>query len=106
MTAPAIEYQTFSLEQVCELTGAPSYDWLYRRIVSGELTAVLAGRAWRMTHSDMAAVVTYMRNLAEQKVAEKTGVVPAAPEPSAAPTNAAGLSARSANRMRRRAKTP
>ncbi|WP_280184819.1 MULTISPECIES: hypothetical protein [Nocardia] len=95
----ADEFETFSLQQVCELTGAPSPDWLYRRITKGELTAVLAGRAWRMTRSDMCRVVAHMRAAAEQQLAAR-GTVPAG-EPAASSSNRAGLSKRSAARMAR-----
>jgi len=106
----AEEFETFALDEVCALTGAPSPDWLYRRIASGELTAVLAGRSWRMTRSDMVKVVDLMRAAAERELAERaeraerptdrpatghTATRTAAP-------SAAGLSKRSAARMKRR----
>ncbi|MGY4098083.1 helix-turn-helix domain-containing protein [Nocardia sp. R16R-3T] len=99
MSAPATEFETFTLEQVCELTGAPSPDWLYRRIASGELTAVLAGRSWRMTRSDMCRVVDRMRAAAEQQLAARAVARP--DETPTAPANPAGLSKRGAARMKR-----
>ncbi|MBF6289271.1 hypothetical protein [Nocardia cyriacigeorgica] len=93
----ADEFETFSLEQVCELTGAPSPDWLYRRIVRGELTAVLAGRAWRMTRSDMCRLVDQMRAAAERQLATRA----TADQPATQSTNRAGLSKRGAARMAR-----
>ncbi|MBF6135847.1 hypothetical protein IU501_22920 [Nocardia otitidiscaviarum] len=98
----AAEFETFSLEQICEITGAPSPDWLSRRITSGEFTAVLAGRSWRMTRTDMARVVDYMRAAALVRLATTTNHKPAA----ATTANAAGLSKRGAARMKRRATTP
>ncbi|WP_369024103.1 hypothetical protein [Nocardia cyriacigeorgica] len=95
----ADEFETFSLQQVCEIAGAPSPDWLYRRIVSGELTAVLSGREWRMTRSDMCRLVDTMRAAAQQKLAARTTLPAAAPT---TPTSKrAGLSKRSAARMAR-----
>ena len=99
----AAEYQTFALDTVVELTGAPSIDWLDRRIKSGELTAVLSGREWRMTHSDMCRLVDKMRAAAEQKLAERTiseSSKTKTTTPAAA--NRAGLSARGAARAQRR----
>jgi len=96
------EFETFSLDEVRQLTGAPSQDWLSRRISSGELSAVLAGRSWRMTRSDMCRVVNYMRAAAKRHLAERAAASPDAGPPTL-PSNAAGLSARSAARMRRRA---
>ncbi|MFI6368895.1 hypothetical protein ACIBG0_39990 [Nocardia sp. NPDC050630] len=95
----ASEFETFSLEQVCELTGAPSRDWLSRRIATGELTAVLAGREWRMTRSDMCRLVDQMRAAAEQQLAARA--VARTDETPAAPANPAGLSKRGAARMKR-----
>lgn len=102
MSAVDLEYQTHALEQVCEFTGAPSEDWLYRRIASGEFTAVLSGRAWRMTRSDMARVVDYMRDAGLRELAERAARKGAAQlEPEAKPTNRTGLSKRGAARMKR-----
>ncbi|MGW5377487.1 hypothetical protein ACWESM_18775 [Nocardia sp. NPDC003999] len=97
---PTPEFETFDLDAVCEFTGAPSADWLYRRITSGELTAVLAGRRWRMTHSDMSRVVAYMRAAAAAELAKRPAATPTTAAPSPA---TAGLSARGAARMRKRA---
>ncbi|WP_433592286.1 hypothetical protein [Nocardia sp. CA-145437] len=107
MSAPTVpEIKTYTLDLVCEITGAPSRDWLTRRIVRREIPAVRAGKVWRMTRSDMVAVVEYMRREAEDYIADKAG--PAAPEsPTTPEPNHAGLSARSAARlMRQRAATP
>ncbi|MFD3748377.1 hypothetical protein [Nocardia sp. NPDC058633] len=100
----AAEYQTFALDAVVELTGAPSVDWLDRRIKSGELTAVLSGREWRMTHSDMCRLVDNMRAAAEQKLAERLATEPAKTKKTTTPAaaNRAGLSARGAARAQRR----
>ncbi|NEW27283.1 helix-turn-helix domain-containing protein [Nocardia cyriacigeorgica] len=94
------EFETFSLAQVCEMTGAPSPDWLYRRIVSGELTAVLSGREWRMTRSDMCHLVDRMRVAAEQQLAKRTART--TESGTTAPANRAGLSKRGAARMARK----
>ncbi|WP_063017146.1 hypothetical protein [Nocardia niwae] len=101
MSGPATEFETFALEQVCELTGAPSTDWLYRRIASGDLTAVLAGRSWRMTRSDMCRVVDLMRAAGEHQLAERAAAR-ATETPATDTANAAGLSKRTAARMKRR----
>ncbi|GAB4582590.1 hypothetical protein [Nocardia sp. IFM 10818] len=108
MSAPAVhaEYETFSLEKVCELTGALSPDWLYRRIVRRELTAVHNGKSWRMTRADMAAVVAYMRALAEREVAKRRPETAPAAEASSVPLPLTGLTPRGANRLRRRGGTP
>ncbi|MGI5222216.1 helix-turn-helix domain-containing protein [Nocardia sp. CA-290969] len=97
------EFETFSLEQVCEMTGAPSPDWLYRRITAGDLSAVLAGRKWRMTRSDMCRVVDHMRAAAERQLAGRGTASADEPpsKPPAAPGNPAGLSKRSAARLAR-----
>lgn len=105
MSAPDLEFETFSLKQVCELTGAQSVEWLSRRITSGETPAVLAGQSWRMTRSDMAVLVEQMREAGQRKLAklaarrsngaESTTLAEAA-------TATAGLSKRSAARLRRR----
>ncbi|MCU1640880.1 MAG: hypothetical protein JWN03_1155 [Nocardia sp.] len=108
MIAPTAEYETFSLEEACALTGAPSPDWMSRLLNAGELTGILSGTSWRMTHSDMAQVVAHMRGVAERHVAERAARRAIQhPEPAQnMPPNAAGLSARSASRLRRRAATP
>ena len=100
------EFETFALDKVCEITGAPSIDWLQRRLTSGELTAVKAGRQWRMTRADMARVVDHMRAVAERQTARSSAAAvansPAArTRPATEPTNPAGLSKRSAARMAR-----
>ncbi|MEU0871619.1 hypothetical protein [Nocardia brasiliensis] len=101
-----LEYESFPLDTVCELTGAPSPDWLSRHLNAGELTGILSGTSWRMTRTDMAGVVAYMRRVAERHVADRAAKRAAQhPEsaPASAPTNTAGLSARSAARLRKRA---
>ncbi|MFI1915821.1 hypothetical protein [Nocardia sp. NPDC020380] len=67
------EFETFSLDEVCEYTGAPSAAWLCRRIVAGEVTAVRAGKQWRMTRSDMCNVVAYMRGAAVDEMVRDAG---------------------------------
>ncbi|WP_425302141.1 hypothetical protein, partial [Nocardia cyriacigeorgica] len=91
----AMEFETFSLEDVCRITGAQSVDWLSRRITRGETPAVLAGQRWRMTRSDMAVLVEQMREAGQRKLAKLAERRPdpgpsADDEPTAA--NAAGLS--------------
>lgn len=95
------EFETLPLDKVCEITGAPSVDWLQRRLATGEVPAVLAGREWRMTRADMCALVDYMRAAAQRRIAGRDA--PPAEETSAEPCNAAGLSKRGAARMRRNA---
>lgn len=110
MSAVDLEFETFSLEQACEMTGAPSEDWLKRRLTSGETPAVLAGKQWRMTRSDMAVLVEQMREAAQAHLAKLADGTDgrakrrAAAEPSeaAAPIADAGLSPRTAARMKRR----
>ena len=65
---PDLEDETFALAYVVTRTGAPSEDWLMRRIRSGVIPACKSGRHWRMTRSDMAAVVAHMKFLAAQAV--------------------------------------
>lgn len=105
-----IEFETFSLEQACEITGAPSEDWLKRRITTGETPAVLAGKHWRMTRADMAVLVEQMREAARAhlaKLADGTDGrakrrAAATSNEAAEPTADAGLSPRTAARMKRR----
>ncbi|MFI7527541.1 hypothetical protein [Nocardia salmonicida] len=80
---PQLEDETFDLAYVVERTGAPSEDWLMRRIRTRALPACKAGRHWRMTRSDMAEVVAYMKRLAEQAVADadEKPAPPSAPRP-------------------------
>ncbi|MFE3060649.1 hypothetical protein [Nocardia sp. NPDC059239] len=101
-------YRTFPLEYVIEVTGAPSEDWLYRRIIRGEVTAVRAGKKWRMTRSDMCSVVAYMRTVGAEEIAHRSAIRAASTPPAEAPvtpTNPAGLSKRGAARMQRRRAT-
>lgn len=78
LTPPA-EFETFELARAVELTGAPSEDWLMRKIRVGIFPARKAGRHWRMTRSDMAEVVAYMKRAADQAVAASTAGRPVAP---------------------------
>lgn len=109
--ATATEFETFSLETVCEMTGAPSVDWLRRRITKGETPAVLAGKAWRMTRADMAVLVGQMREAAQAHLAKlaegadgrgKRRAATEATAPNDTPPADAGLSPRAAARMKRR----
>ncbi|WP_378735345.1 hypothetical protein [Nocardia brasiliensis] len=101
---PDLEFETFSLGQVCEMTGAPSVDWLSRRITSGETPAVLAGQHWRMTRADMAVLVEQMREAGQRKLADLAARRPAAASSTHTETTPAdaGLSPRAAARMKRR----
>lgn len=102
MSTPA-EYQTFTLEQVCKITKAPSVDWLSRRISSGKTDAVLAGHSWVMTRSDMAELVKQMREEGRQRLAKRAAHQPVADSDTSdftAPVSA-GLSKRSAARLKR-----
>ncbi|MGW6699602.1 hypothetical protein [Nocardia sp. NPDC055049] len=108
MSAVDLEFETFSLEEVGEMHGV-SADWLRRRITNGETPAVL-GTHWRMTRSDIATLVEQMREAAQRKVAELAdGTDGRAKRRAAAksttdaePTTDAGLSPRTAARMKRR----
>lgn len=101
MTAVA-EFKTFDLDVVCEMTGAPSPEWLRLRLNSGEVPGVLAGKVWRMTRADMVALVDYMRDQGRQMIAKRRGDAGQPETPTRTPATAAGLSQRSAARMRRR----
>lgn len=102
------EYETFSLEQAVDFTGAPSIDWLSRRITSGETPAVLSGNSWRMTRADMAVLVDQMRAAGAARIAElaaRTGrqnTPDETPVTAPAAANRAGLSARGAARIAKR----
>lgn len=75
---PPLEIKTFDLAHVVEETGAPSEDWLMRRIRARVLPARKAGRHWRMTESDMAAVVKYMEHPAKTDTVSRIDEKPAA----------------------------
>ncbi|MBF6298279.1 hypothetical protein IU459_12075 [Nocardia amamiensis] len=51
---------THPLAYVVEQTGVPSEDWLRRKLNAGEIPGRRAGRIWRMTDSDIAALVDYL----------------------------------------------
>jgi hypothetical protein len=51
---------THSLAYVIEQTGVPSEDWLRRKLNAGQIPGRKAGRIWRMTDSDIAALVDYL----------------------------------------------
>ncbi|RJO74134.1 hypothetical protein D5S18_18450 [Nocardia panacis] len=98
-----LEFKTFTLAEVCEITNAPSVDWLSRRITSGETPAVLAGQSWVMTESDMAVLVKQMREAGQAKLAKLAERRPAIESNSPTePASNAGLSPRTARRMARR----
>ncbi len=75
---PPLEFKTFDLAYVVEETGAPSEDWLMRKIRKRVFTARKSGRHWRMTHSDMAAVVEYMKQPAKTDTVSRIDEQPAA----------------------------
>lgn len=54
------ETRTHDLAYVVEQTGVPSEDWLVRKLRAQEIPGRRAGRVWRMTDSDIAALVEYM----------------------------------------------
>ncbi|WP_282775835.1 hypothetical protein [Nocardia sp. CC201C] len=70
------ETKTYDLTHVIEVTGAPSQDWVKRRINAGLIPARRAGRKWRMTESDIAALVEYMKRPARTGAAAATAPVP------------------------------
>ncbi|KZM68093.1 hypothetical protein [Nocardia terpenica] len=87
MTAPdQVEVATFPLSHVVQTTGAASEDWLIRRLRKKQIRGRWTGREWRMTASDMAALVEFMAN------------GPAAP----AVPDVTGLTAASRRRLERR----
>lgn len=103
MSTPEIE--TFSLEEVGEMHDV-TVDWLRRRITSGETPAVLFGKRWRMTPSDIATLVDQMREAGQRKLAELADGTDGRARrrtdtESTAPADA-GLSPRAARRMKRR----
>ncbi|NEW49388.1 hypothetical protein GV792_04930 [Nocardia cyriacigeorgica] len=55
-----IDTRTRTLAYVIAETGAPSEDWLRRRLNAGEIRGRSAGHTWRMTDSDIAALVAWM----------------------------------------------
>lgn len=94
------ETQTFPLDYVVEHTGAPSEDWLRRKINQGLLPARKAGRHWRMTESDMAAVVDLMAVPAR---IDSSSIAGTAAETRPDGTNVAGLTPRARKRIRQSA---
>ncbi|MBF6328762.1 hypothetical protein [Nocardia transvalensis] len=72
------EVETFPLAFVVEKTGVPSEDWLRRRLNARQIPGRRAGREWRMTLSDMAALVEYMATGPSRPVTtDSTGLTPA-----------------------------
>ncbi|MGW4718324.1 hypothetical protein [Nocardia sp. NPDC004260] len=87
---------THSLAYVVEQTGVPSEDWLRRKLNAGEIPGRRAGRIWRMTDSDIAALVDY---LARPARASGTGIRSIAETPAA---SASGLTPRAKRNLHRR----
>lgn len=92
------ETRTHSLAYVIEQTGVPSSDWLRRKLNAGEISGIKAGREWRMTDSDIAALIDYMRRPARQIAA-----APASASDAGVQTgrNVSGLTARSRRKLQR-----
>ncbi|MGV9742810.1 hypothetical protein [Nocardia farcinica] len=62
---------TYDLDHVVQRTGVPSVDWLRRKLNAGLVPGRRAGRTWRMTESDIAALVDYIaRPARRQSVAD------------------------------------
>lgn len=97
MTDSILEFKTFDLASAAEMTGAPSADWLMRKIRAGAFTGRKAGRNWRMTESDMAEAVEYMK-----RAAKPTAVAAEQTAPSATPPRT-GLTQRARRNLARTA---
>ncbi|MGW0249849.1 DNA-binding protein [Nocardia goodfellowii] len=91
------ETMTHSLEYAVERIGAPSVDWLARRLSAREFPARRVGRSWRMTDSDIAETI---RRLAQPAIPV---VQPDVPETAQLSNSiAAGLSRRSRLHLERK----
>ncbi|WP_406234980.1 hypothetical protein [Nocardia sp. NBC_01009] len=61
MTTPAeAETETFDLAYAAQKSGAPSADWIRRKLNANAFRGRRAGREWRMTESDIAGLVAWM----------------------------------------------
>ncbi|WP_280442254.1 hypothetical protein [Nocardia brasiliensis] len=94
---PSPEIETFTLDYVVELTGAPSERWIRMRLNSGQFRGRRAGRQWRMTKSDIAYLLESIANTTEPPT--QPAPAPTQPAPAANPT---GLTRASRRRLKRR----
>lgn len=91
-----MEFETVDLDQAARITGAPSADWLRRKLNERKIPGRRAGRRWRMTRSDMAAAVEYMKRPAKVAPADDDHAPADAPKPT-------GLTARASRNLARSA---
>ncbi|MFE2995057.1 hypothetical protein ACFXG4_08600 [Nocardia sp. NPDC059246] len=107
----SLEIKTHALDYVVEVTGAPSVRWVQDLLRAGVIPGKKSGRSWRMSDSDMAALVDYMARLARDSVARNGGgtgaYLPAAPDPEPQPAPVTGggvaLTARARRNLQRSA---
>lgn len=90
------ETQTHALEFVVEQTGAPSVDWVVRKLRLGLIPGRKAGRQWRMTDSDIAALVEYMAQPARPRAIDSSSIAETG-------SAKAGLTSRAGKRIRQSA---
>lgn len=76
MTAAAYETVTYSLAEAADRIGAPSVDWLARRLRKRALPGRLVGRTWRMTDSDIAEAIQRLAMPAIGVKPDATGLTP------------------------------
>lgn len=77
MTTTEPEMRTHTIEYAAELIGAPSADWLYRKLRRRELPGRLVGRNWRMTDSDIASSIELLARPAIVAAPDPAGLTPA-----------------------------
>ncbi|WP_040853776.1 hypothetical protein [Nocardia niigatensis] len=71
------ETRTHALDYAADRIGAPSIDWLLRRLRRRELPGRLVGRTWRMTDSDIARSIELLARPAIVVVPDPAGLTPA-----------------------------
>ncbi|MGW4123673.1 helix-turn-helix domain-containing protein [Nocardia sp. NPDC004711] len=108
----SLEIETYDLAYVAAKTGAPSVRWIQDLLRAGVIPGKKSGRKWRMSESDIAALVDYMAKLARDSVARNGGstgaYLPAAPDPEPQPApirpgGGVGLTARARRNLQRSA---
>jgi hypothetical protein len=90
------ETRTHALDYVVEQTGVPSEDWLRRKLNAREIPGRKAGRIWRMTDSDIAALVDYLARPARTSTADSQSIA------DARPATVPGLTPRARRNLNRR----
>ncbi|MEU6582786.1 DNA-binding protein [Nocardia sp. NPDC046763] len=76
MTTTEPEMRTHSIEYAAEQIGAPSVDWLLRRLRRRELPGRQVGRNWRMTDGDIARSIELLARPAIVAVPDPAGLTP------------------------------